>query len=438
MYYKHKGIKSLIFLDFCDILDKDYCYIFIKGEFMKVEIKRFLFYTFFSIFIGIIIGMLTSVFSIGLSYVSVIRDKNFERLVFFLPLVGVGIIFFYEKYGKNTMKGMKFVFEAYRESTKVIPIRLIPFSMISTWLTHLFGGSAGREGVAVQIGATLANNVINQCEKYFKVELKSMKKVVLRSGISAGFAGLFGAPLAGTFFALELLKVGIMNYRAFYPIILSAYSAYFTSKLFKIKHFHFLVVNVPPKNIKVIVLFILVSLIFTGVGSLFAFCLKKLKNSKILLTFSKKKRIFYFGILLMFFLIFFHNGRYSGLGTNLIHGSFYGERIYLYDWLLKLLLTVFTLGIGFQGGEVTPLFSIGASLGVVLGLVFPFSMTFLAAIGYCAVFSAATNTFLACFFIGVEVFGYGIAEYLLIACAISYLFSGKISIYSAQKRIRKF
>lgn len=401
---------------------------------MKTRVDRFLFYSIFSIIIGVIIGIIDAIFSIGLTKLSNFRIEYFMKLIYFLPIVGIFIVYSYKKYGKNSSKGMGYVFEASEISDTIIPTRLIPFSIISTWLTHLFGGSAGREGVAVQIGATVANNFSTFLERKFKLNLKEFKKILICSGISAGFAGLFGTPLAGTIFALEVLKMGAVEYRALFPALASAFSAYFISIQFGLKHFHFSINTIPEKNMKNILLFLLSSLIFAVTGYLFAFTLKHFKGNKIISTVSPVKKIFFGGLLLSILLIICHQGRYSGLGTNLIHSSFYGEKIYSYDFILKLLFTIFTLGIGFQGGEVTPIFSIGASLGAFLATLLGLPSTFLACIGYCSVFASATNTFLACFFIGIEIFGYQVAGYLFVACAISYLFSGEISIYEAQKK----
>ncbi|WP_407536283.1 chloride channel protein [Cetobacterium somerae] len=140
------------------------------------------------------------------------------------------------------------------------------------------------------------------------------------------------------------------------------------------------------------------------------------------------------GIILGFLIWLVYGGRYSGLGTNLIDIAFSKEQLYSYDWILKMFFTIFTLGIGFQGGEVTPIFAIGACLGGVLGGWFGIPVEFLAAIGYCAVFASSTNTFLASFLIGIEIFGYNMAGYLFVACAMAYLFSGELSIYEGQKK----
>ena len=144
-------------------------------------------------------------------------------------------------------------------------------------------------------------------------------------------------------------------------------------------------------------------------------------------------KIMIIGTFLSIILFLLHKGRYSGLGTNLISLSFNDGKIYYYDWILKFLLTIITLSAGYQGGEVTPLFSIGASLGIILGSIFGLPIKFTAALGYAAVFGSATNTFLAPMFIGAEVFGFEYLPFFFVTCSLGYIFNGKQSIYSSQK-----
>lgn len=399
---------------------------------MDKKINRILFFSIFSIVIGVIVGTIDVVFSIGLSKVSTLRVLHFNNLIIFLPLVGAIMIYLYRKYGNGSLKGMGYVFEAAHTEDVIIPKRLIPFSILSTWATHLFGGSAGREGVAVQIGATVANAVGNFAEDKFKIDKNKFRRILISSGIAAGFSGLFGTPFAATIFSLEILNMGVIEYQALFPAFFSAYVAFGVSEFFKIKHFHFIVTEFPNKSIKEIALFGIATFCFAIAGFLFAYLLRTFKKNEFMSKIHPIKKIFFGGIILAILLYLIYGGRYSGLGTNLINTAFTTQEIYSYDWILKILFTVFTLGIGFQGGEVTPIFSIGASLGVALGSVLGLPLEFLAAVGYCSVFASATNTFLASFLIGIEIFGYNMAGYLFISCAVAYLFSGELSIYDGQ------
>ncbi len=404
----------------------------------KLFIKKYLFYTIFGILVGLVVGGLDTIFGIVLIQISEIRDKLMPLIALFLPFIGIFITLMYKNFGKNSIKGMNLVFSVANDNKKEeIPRRLIPFVVISTWLTHLFGGSAGREGVAVQIGATFSNSFGKILLKYIDLDWSKEKKIIISTGMAAGFAGLFGTPMAATIFALEVLTLGLLDYTALFPALVASFTAYGTSTFLGLPHFHIDIRSIPEINFKNIVLVVIASLFFSIVGMSFAILLKLFKVKSQKLFSSPVKRIFYGGIIVSVLIILFWNGRYSGLGTNLINQSFgiTDGKIYYYDWILKLLLTVLTLSIGFQGGEVTPLFAIGASFGVFIAGFIGLPVMFLAAIGYSAVFGAATNTFLASFLIGIEVFGYKMAPFLFLGCAISYLFSGEVSIYSEQKKM---
>lgn len=320
---------------------------------------------------------------------------------------------------------MTLVFETGQQKRKGIPLALIPLVMIGTWLTHLFGGSAGREGVVVQIGATLSHYFT----KYFHFPKNG--KVLLITGMAAGFAGLFQTPLTALFFAMEVMVIGKIEYEALLPGVIASFTASYTSHFLGLEKFS---VNIQQSinmnDLKNMMLMILVGIILEIVGRIFSTSLIALK------TFFKNKienpykRIGYISILLVIGLMIF-KGRYSGLGTNLIDLSFYGNVTY-YDWFLKLIFTVVTLAIGFQGGEVTPLFSIGATLGFILAPIFHLPIELCVALGYTGVFASATNTLLAPMMIGLEVFGGHQMIAFLIICIFAYLVNGNKSIYTAQ------
>lgn len=385
--------------------------------------------SFFSILSGIVIGAIDTVFGKVLIEITDFRDANPLMLIPFLSIAGVFIIYIYTKFGKNSIKGMSLIFQNAHGEEDNIPKRLVPLVMITTWITHLFGGSAGREGVAVQIGATVADTVGS------RLKIKDAKKIMIITGMAAGFAGLFQTPIAAVFFALEVLTVGIIEYKALITALIASFVASFTSHSLGLEKFSFNLNSSIEVNPLFILKLILIGIIFGIVGGAFAHFLskgKKYLGGKIE---SPMKRIFIVGVFLSVVLILLHMGRYSGLGTNLISKSFNGGKIYSYDWILKLILTIITLSAGFQGGEVTPLFSIGASLGVVLALVLGLPVEFVAALGYAAVFGSATNTFIAPVFIGAEVFGYEYIPYFFVICAIAYFFNGNKSIYTAQKNV---
>lgn len=382
---------------------------------------------FIAIIIGFFVGGIDFLFGEILIEITLLRDNNIFLLIPFLPFAGMFIIYIYSKIGKNAIQGMSLIFAAGFDEDKTIPKRLVPLIMIGTWITHLFGGSAGREGVAVQIGGTVAHTVGR------KINIKNSSKILLITGMAAGFAGLFQTPLAAIFFALEVLTAGTLEYSALFPCIIASFTASYTTHRLGLEKF------IVPLNytseISGLLIFkaILLGILFGIIGGLFAHILhffkgylgKQIKNPIL--------KIFITGCVLTILLLLFHKGRYSGLGTNLINASFSHGKIYAYDWILKFLLTILTLSAGFQGGEVTPLFSIGSCLGAAVSGLMGLPVEFTAALGYVSVFGSATNTLLAPIFIGAEVFGYDFILYFFIVSAVAYVFNGNKSIYSAQR-----
>lgn len=390
--------------------------------------KEILFYTLIAVFIGIIVGVIDAIFGGVLIWIFNIRNKYSMILISLLPLAGIVVITLYTKFSKQALKGMTLIFQTGFGENEVIPKRLIPLAIITTWITHLFGGSAGREGVAVQLGATVGH-VLGR-----RINSKNNSRILLITGMAAGFGGLFQTPIAATFFAMEVLVAGSLQYEALLPALVSACFASYTSHTLGLEKFSVtLDLNLNISPILVIKL-IIAGIIFGIVGGAFAHVLvtaKKYLNIKIS---HPIKRIFIIGCILSVLFIILHIGRYCGLGTNLISESFSGGTIFSYDWLLKLILTVLTLAAGYQGGEVTPLFSIGASLGVVIGNILGLPIMFTAALGYITVFGSATNTLFAPILIGAEVFGTDYILFFAIICSVAYVFNGNKTIYTSQRR----
>lgn len=385
-------------------------------------------YVLLAILTGVLVGIIDAVFGRGLLAISDFRTGHYLYLIPFLPFAGLLITWLYHHFSETSLKGMTLVFETGQKKREDIPLLLIPLVMSGTWITHLFGGSAGREGVAVQIGAVLSHALGR------RFHLPKDSRVMLIAGMAAGFGGLFQTPLAAVFFSMEVIFAGKIQYEALLPALIASYISAYTSHTLGLEKFY-----VPLKDTLEIsdagmaVRLIVLGIIFGLTGRLFSFLLAKSKKF-----FGEKIKNPYFrigviSIPLALILFLLYNGRYSGLGTNLISAAFSGRTIYSYDWILKLLLTILTLAIGYQGGEVTPLFSIGASLGIVLGRILSISPVHCAALGYAAVFAGATNTLLAPVLIGLEVFGANNMVPFLIVCIFAYLVNGNKSIYGAQE-----
>lgn len=381
-----------------------------------------------SIVIGVFIGAIDALFGIVLLEITKFRDAHVYYLIPFLPFAGMLIVYTYSKIGKNSMKGMSLIFAVGFEEENIIPKRLIPLVILSTWITHLFGGSAGREGVAVQIGGTVSHTIGR------KIGLQDSSKIFLVAGMAAGFAGLFQTPVAAIFFAMEVLVAGSLEYGALFPSMVASFAASYTSHALGLEKFSVNLNSTMELSFPLIVKIILMGILFGVIGGVFAHVLTSCKSHFNKLLQNPILRVFILGCLLSIFLLLLHHGRYAGLGTNIIKDCFTGNKVYWYDWILKAAFTIITLAIGFQGGEVTPLFSIGASFGIILGGLLGMPLELTAALGYAAIFGSATNTILAPIFIGVEVFGYEYLPYFFVVCAIAYVFNGNKSIYSAQRK----
>lgn len=389
--------------------------------------KRAVAITVLSIFIGLVVGIIDAIFGRTLIFLSDIRSMYPLYLIPFLAFAGLVIVFLYQKYGGKSSKGMTLIFEVGHGVENHIPKRLIPLVIVTTWLTHLFGGSAGREGVAVQLGATVSHWF---CKNF---SIPNTSKVFLVTGMAAGFAGLFQTPLAAVLFAMEVLVVGNLQLTALYPAMIASLVAAWTSHALGLEKFMQPISAHLGLSPILVIKLVLLGVLFGLCGNVFAYALLWSKKKAATIFPNPYKRIVVMGIVLSIVFLLLDKGRYSGLGTNLITASFAGQSIYLYDWFFKLLLTVLTLSAGFQGGEVTPLFAIGASLGVLLAGLFGLPVGLVAALGYAAVFGSATSTFLGPILIGCEVFGFTNFPYFFIVCAVAFSLHRQHSIYGAQK-----
>ncbi|HFI0042083.1 TPA: chloride channel protein [Streptococcus suis] len=394
---------------------------------MTSKVKQASQFLTFSILMGLIAGLVTTFFGKILLGVGDFRSEYFKYLIPILPLAGLVIVFIYQKWGREVQAGMGLVFKAGQgENVHISPV-LIPLIISTTWLSHLFGASVGREGVAVQLGASLSHWL----QKKGFTDLP--KDMITKIGMAAGFAGLFQTPLAASFFAIEVLVVGQYSWTSLPYCLVAAFTASTTSHLLGLEKFSH-AIDTTSFQFTDSFKWILIAICFGFIGNLFAWFLAQAKNITTRWLPNPYIKIAIMGIGLTVLLFFFHQGRYAGLGTNLIDASLAGEQVFAYDWLLKLLLTCLCLAAGFQGGEVTPLFAIGASAGAVLAGLFGLPTELVAALGYCAVFGTATNTLLAPIFIGYEVFGANLIPYAIPVLALAYLVNRKQTIYGMQVR----
>ncbi|MDQ6529435.1 voltage-gated chloride channel family protein [Flavobacterium sp. LHD-85] len=393
------------------------------------NLKQFLFslpkWILICVLIGILSGSASAFFLVSLEWVTQFRIQH-DWIIWLLPFGGflVGLSYYY--WGESVTKGNNLLLEEYENPKKVIPFKMAPLVLLGTLLTHLFGGSAGREGTAVQMGGAIAD----QFTKFFNLD-NSERRILIILGISAGFASVFGTPLAGAIFALEVLYFSKINFKSILLSFLVAYAAYFTVEFWKIKHTHYSIPIVPELSLNNIIFTLIVgvlsgfaALLFSRSthfwGSLFS---KNIKYPPL--------RPVIGGVVLAIAIAGLGFTKFSGLGVPVIVDSFSNPNQW-YDFLLKILFTGFTLGAGFKGGEVTPLFFIGATLGSALSIVIPMPIALLAGIGFVAVFSGATHTPIACTIMGMELFGIAPGIFIAIACTIAYFSSGSVGIYKSQ------
>ena len=377
--------------------------------------------------VGFIVGSICAFFLFSLNWVTHYREAQ-QWIIYGLPVAGLIIALSYKYWGNPSSKGNNLLIEEYLHPQRRIPFVMAPLVLFGTLLTHLFGGSAGREGTAVQIGGAISD----QFNRWFDFN-KTERRILISIGITAGFAAVFGTPLAGTIFGLEVLLIGKKRYFGILPCLFTAYIANFSCQLWNIPHTHYPIHDIiPPVSLTNItlslaagILFGITAWLFTCAGDFFSAQFKKINSSLL-------RPVIGGVIIVVIVSLLLKNTKYIGLGIPMIQDAFINPANY-YDFMIKLLLTTFTLSAGFKGGEVTPLFFIGATLGSALSGIIPLPIGLLAAMGFVAVFSGATNTPLACIVMGYELFGWQPIPFIGIACIAAFLCSGKKGIYIAQK-----
>jgi H+/Cl- antiporter ClcA len=360
-------------------------------------------WTYLIVPISIVIGSVVSFF-LWLLNLAIQFHFNHYWLLYLLPLAGLLIHVIYQWIGKSVAKGNILVLEQISDEKGVLPKRMTPIILFTTVITHLFGGSAGREGTAVQIGGSLAS----WYSTLFNVKDKELR-IMLTAGVAAGFGAVFGTPLTGAIFAIEVLTIGKIKHDALLPALFAAFIAAFTVDTWHIPHAHY--------EILLIFKIIFASAAFGLASFLFITLVDKVKSFCFLI-FEQKWLIPVFGGLLIIALtLFLGKPDYLGLGVSAaypgavtINSAFETGGASTWSWLWKTIYTAVTLGTGFKGGEVTPLFYIGATLGNTLATLLNAPVSLFAALGFIAVFAGATNTPVACTFMGIELFG---SEYIL-------------------------
>ena len=390
---------------------------------------------------AVVVGSLCAAFLWSLDKATATRFDH-PWLIFLMPVAGFLMVLVYQRFGRGSEGGNNLIVDQIHEPGGGVPLRMAPFILVSTVLTHLVGGSAGREGTAVQLGGSIASAFA----KTFRLSHAEIR-ILLMAGIAAGFGAVFGTPIAGAVFALEVLTIGRMQYEALIPSLAAAIAADWTCHAWGIEHIQYQIgylAGTPASSFHLDALL----LVKVGIaGVLFGLAARCFSEVSHMASAAFKRFCAYaplrpvIGSAVLIGLVYLLGTRqYLGLGVwspnpgdATILGFFDPAHGDYWSWFWKAVFTIVTLSAGFKGGEVTPLFFIGAALGNALAAILGAPTDLFAGLGFVAVFAGATNTPLACMIMGIELFGATHTVYLAVACFLAYICSGHTSIYLSQR-----
>lgn len=396
-----------------------------KARHSAFYVSAFVKWTFFSLIMGVIGGCVGAGFSHLISYVTKVRTDN-PWLLYLLPVGGVLIALAYHVL-KVEHQGTNQVFEAVR-SEKKVPCRLAPAIVFGAGVTHLLGGSAGKEGAALQLGGSVATLI----GRIFRTDEKD-RHILTVSGMAAVFAAVFGTPIGAAVFAAEVVSVGYMSLSALYPSFMSALTAFLIAGKLGVHPERFAVDIVPELTAESLIKVIGAAVIAAVVSIVFCVAMKVSHKG-----FEKYIRNPYIraavgGVAIILLSLLVGTRDYNGSGMHIIEGVFSGEEISKAAFIFKIIFTAITIGSGFKGGEIVPTLFIGATLGFTIADFVGLPTAFCAAIGMTALFGSVTNCPIATIFLALELFGgEGIIFYAL-AVFVSFVLSGYFSLYTGQK-----
>jgi H+/Cl- antiporter ClcA len=376
---------------------------------------------------GVLAGTAAYLFLIALAWATATR-LAYPNLLYALPLIGLGVGWLYHRFGGTAALGNTLVIDEVNNNRAKIPLRMAPFVLLGTILTHLGGGSAGREGTAIQMGASLADGL-----RRLLGLTGEDRRLLLMAGISGGFGSVFGVPAAGFVFGMEVQGIGRIRYEGIVPCLAAAVIGDLVCRAWGAPHSHYPHFDPIPLEPLLLLKVVLAGIAFGLTSLLFVELTHGIKLLMNRLSAWPPLYPVIGGVAVIGLTWLIGTQEYLGLSLPLITASVEGASVAPWAFALKLLFTAITLGTGYMGGEVTPLFVIGATLGAALSALLGGPPGLLAAVGLVAVFAGASNTPLACAIMGIELFGSGATPYLFIGCVVAYLASGHRGIYMTQR-----
>jgi len=377
--------------------------------------------------VGVVCGAASALFLWALERATALRVAH-EWIVYALPVAGLAIGWFYERFGQAIKGGNNLVIDTIHDEGPEISWRMAPLVLIGTVLTHLFGGSAGREGTAVQIGASLSDWLAHRLRLPQQLRLP-----LLAAGVAGGFGSVFGTPVAGAVFGLEFVVLGRIEYAALLPALVASVVGDLTTRALGIEHTHYQLPAALPLTLGLLLRWVVFAAAVAATSALFIELTHFIKRHAERRVQRLPWRMALGGIALVLLWRASGTSDFLGLGVPTIVRSFVDPELPVLTFALKLLFTAVTLGAGFLGGEVTPLFFIGAALGNALSGPLSIPLPLAAGVGLAAVFAAAANTPLALSIMAIELLGSALFPHVVIVSVIAYLLTGHRSIYPAQR-----
>lgn len=378
----------------------------------------------YSLLCGIVVGLVSCGFATLMNLATSVRLSH-PILILFLPAAGLLVVGVYHLLKNENDTGTNLVISALQSKDEV-PLKMAPSIFIGTIITHLFGGSAGREGAALQLGGSIGS-ALGRMLKLRDID----KRLIMMCGMSAAFSALFGTPMAASVFSMEVISVGIMHYSALVPCVISSYTGYAIAGYFGLSEHVFGISNLPDFTLKTGLIVVILAMLSALVSGLL--CISLHTSAALYKKYFKNPYIKAAAggaiVAVLTFLLGCQD--YNGTGVHIIVKALSGT-VFPAAFLLKILFTSLTLGAGFKGGEIVPTFFVGATFGCLFGNIIGFSPSLCAAVGMVSLFCGVTNCPISSLLISFEMFGYEGMPFYLLACAFSYALSGYFSLYHSQ------